>query len=631
MSNFYRVVIKGTQGGRTDDEVIANLAPIFKMTAEQVRPRFVTRNFVVKRSVDLATAEKYHAFLEQYGCICAIEPESGTTSTPASSVATQTVPAPAEVKPLQLQTSAITPASAILSPAPASAMKARLAVSNTFQGPKKSRSFNGRFDMRQPLNKGAKKRYRLYGKGAITFGSEGIHIVGKRHRPLWFGIATDIVIDYADILDANVDGKILRFNVDGLGKERQDICYIATRVDEAAEMLGLLPTRQSEGAKTKGWLSKIESRDDALKVVKDTSMGFFFIAALQVGLSFIMGFSILLDAIIYAVGGFFLRRFGSRAAAVVLLLLATAEAGVTFANRVGANLGGGNNIFLALIILLAAIRAVDATFKLHGRFSSDAVAVGAPPASSTLDVKGGRVKLLILIVSSLVLSGIVSFQMMGMVTHLPDGSRLLLFAKEIGSVVFAIGVLASLYLIPKANRNIQSFLKAYVMLAAIPALTQCSGWMEKFNGPNKTLLSESTLLAVEVPSDWAITTMNKGKVDLMAMDWAGTAFVSATMADSADRPAEQNDVAAYQLKMNEQLSTALGQQVGQFNCGSLCAGSIYTTTSNGKPMRILSAVKYSEGKLLVIQGGNIAPTNARDSAKVEAAIASARVNVRKQN
>jgi len=122
--------------------------------------------------------------------------------------------------------------------------------------------------------------------------------------------------------------------------------------------------------KKKGWFSKIESREDALKVVKDTSLVFFVVAALQTALSFLVGFSVLFDAFIYVVGSFFLRRYHSRAAAVVLLVLAVVGAGVTFANKAGANLGGGNNVFLALIVLWAAIRAVEATFKLRGRFSA---------------------------------------------------------------------------------------------------------------------------------------------------------------------------------------------------------------------------------------------------------------------
>jgi len=122
----------------------------------------------------------------------------------------------------------------------------------------------------------------------------------------------------------------------------------------------------------KAWFSKIESRADALKTVKDASTAFFFLAALQAALSFILGFSILFDAAIYAIGGFFLRRFNSRVAAVILLVLAVVGAGVTFANKAGADLGGGNNIILALIVLWAAIRAVEATLKLHGRFSAEA-------------------------------------------------------------------------------------------------------------------------------------------------------------------------------------------------------------------------------------------------------------------
>ena len=132
--------------------------------------------------------------------------------------------------------------------------------------------------------------------------------------------------------------------------------------------------------KKKGWLSKIESRADALKVVKDSSTAFFVVAAIQAALSFLVGFSVLIDAFIYAIGGFFLRRFNSRAAAIVLLLLAVLSAGVTVANKLGENLGGGNNIFLALIVLWAAIRAVEATFKLRGKFAAEVTSSEAPRA-----------------------------------------------------------------------------------------------------------------------------------------------------------------------------------------------------------------------------------------------------------
>ncbi len=132
--------------------------------------------------------------------------------------------------------------------------------------------------------------------------------------------------------------------------------------------------------KKKGSFSKIESRDEALKMVKDTSRAFFFVAGLQAILSYWIGFGVLVDAAIFAIGGFFLFRFNSRAAAVALLLLALLSAGVTIANKAGANIGGGNNIILALIILWAGIRAVEATFKLHGRFSPVSVPNQTPDA-----------------------------------------------------------------------------------------------------------------------------------------------------------------------------------------------------------------------------------------------------------
>lgn len=122
--------------------------------------------------------------------------------------------------------------------------------------------------------------------------------------------------------------------------------------------------------KKKGSFSKLENRDDALKMVKDTSTAFFAVAALQAVLSYWIGLGVLVDAAIFAVCGFFLRRFHSRSAAVVLLVLALLTAGVTIANKAGADVGGGNNVILALVLLWAGIRATEATFKLHGRFAS---------------------------------------------------------------------------------------------------------------------------------------------------------------------------------------------------------------------------------------------------------------------
>jgi hypothetical protein len=118
-----------------------------------------------------------------------------------------------------------------------------------------------------------------------------------------------------------------------------------------------------------GMFAKIENREDALKTIKDVSAGFFVVAAIQGALSFVIGMSILFDAALYAGVGFWLRKTNSRVAAVILLVVSWVGAGVTVANKAGANLGGGNNIFLAVILAWASIRGVEAAFKLKGRFA----------------------------------------------------------------------------------------------------------------------------------------------------------------------------------------------------------------------------------------------------------------------
>jgi hypothetical protein len=121
--------------------------------------------------------------------------------------------------------------------------------------------------------------------------------------------------------------------------------------------------------KRKGPFSSIESRDDALKLVKDTSSAFFLLALLQAVLAPWLGLFLLLRAVLYAAGGFLVRRFHSRGAAFAMLLLASVGVIAAVSNLFGAKLGGGRNVLLALVLLWAAVRAVEATFKLHGRFA----------------------------------------------------------------------------------------------------------------------------------------------------------------------------------------------------------------------------------------------------------------------
>ncbi len=69
----YRVVIKGAREDLVLESVVDRLVPLFNATADMLRPKLMSGNFTVKNAVDLATAEEYCAFLEQRGCVCAIE------------------------------------------------------------------------------------------------------------------------------------------------------------------------------------------------------------------------------------------------------------------------------------------------------------------------------------------------------------------------------------------------------------------------------------------------------------------------------------------------------------------------------------------------------------------------------
>lgn len=130
----------------------------------------------------------------------------------------------------------------------------------------------------------------------------------------------------------------------------------------------------AEEKKKSGMFAAIHSRDDAEKVAKDCGNAFFLVAAIQGGIGAFIAPALLFDAAIYALCGYFVRFKKSRAAAVVVLPLSGIALVTTVMNKMGKNVGGGNNIILAVIVTVAAARAVEATFKLNGRFKDASVA-----------------------------------------------------------------------------------------------------------------------------------------------------------------------------------------------------------------------------------------------------------------
>ena len=113
------------------------------------------------------------------------------------------------------------------------------------------------------------------------------------------------------------------------------------------------------------WISSIETRDDALAVVKQGTVAFFFLAALHVLLYLVLNNYVpLIDAAVVVVGALAVRELHSRPAALVLVALSGVELIVTFANELGAHLGGGSNIVLAALMVWVAVRTLQATSAL---------------------------------------------------------------------------------------------------------------------------------------------------------------------------------------------------------------------------------------------------------------------------
>jgi uncharacterized YccA/Bax inhibitor family protein len=126
--------------------------------------------------------------------------------------------------------------------------------------------------------------------------------------------------------------------------------------------------------KSKSWktlFAGIDTREKAEQTVREAAKGFFIVAALQGGIGIFMAPAMLIDAALFAVLGGILLKWKSRTAAVLLLILSGMSFVVTILNRMGVMAEGGTNILLALIVTWVAVRAVEATFKLRGRFKQE--------------------------------------------------------------------------------------------------------------------------------------------------------------------------------------------------------------------------------------------------------------------
>ena len=121
----------------------------------------------------------------------------------------------------------------------------------------------------------------------------------------------------------------------------------------------------------RGIFALIRTRQDALNVVTDTSIVFLLVAGILAALYLIEGERTLLDVGLFGFLGGLLWRFKSPAAAITLLLVSVMRLFVTAAQTL--DTGEVNWIFVVItaIVIVASIRAAEATLKLIGRFSEE--------------------------------------------------------------------------------------------------------------------------------------------------------------------------------------------------------------------------------------------------------------------
>ena len=117
--------------------------------------------------------------------------------------------------------------------------------------------------------------------------------------------------------------------------------------------------------------AKIDSRSVALEAIQQSAIAFVAVGIIQGAVGFFLSPTLLIDAALFIGLGLMLAFLKSRIVALVLLPLSVVMLVTTVMYAAGLSVKGGSNVFVALVVCWAALRAVEATFKLHGRFAHE--------------------------------------------------------------------------------------------------------------------------------------------------------------------------------------------------------------------------------------------------------------------
>ena len=122
-----------------------------------------------------------------------------------------------------------------------------------------------------------------------------------------------------------------------------------------------------EGIKNK-YFYPLDDLTACKKVTTEVGIAFYFIAAIDLGCSFLPypGLKdMYLDGLLFLNFALYVHIIQSRIAAILLFLLTGTSLVITVLNKIGILKMGGHNIFLAVVLFLAAYRGVEATFTFH--------------------------------------------------------------------------------------------------------------------------------------------------------------------------------------------------------------------------------------------------------------------------
>ncbi len=125
---------------------------------------------------------------------------------------------------------------------------------------------------------------------------------------------------------------------------------------------------------TAGVFSIIRTRNDALRVVRGAALTFYAVAIGLVITAWYRGWQDLVDASFYVVLASLMWRFKSPLAAFCLLMIGVMRFFVTVGMLLETEQVVWIYVIVTVTVIFAAIRSIEATLKLNGRFSEGAAA-----------------------------------------------------------------------------------------------------------------------------------------------------------------------------------------------------------------------------------------------------------------